>query len=344
MSTAAAAAEVPSLLVLGGTAFVGRAAVDDALARGWSVSTLNRGRSGGDRPEVQALHADRDDDAAVRGALAGRAYDLVLDVSGLNAARVAATAEALAGSCGLYAYVSTAGVYAEWPARDGLDEAGGLIEADPDDPSPPSMERYSEQKRGGELAALRAFGPDRALIVRPGVIYGPYENVRRCAYWLGRAAAGGPVLVAGAPDRPYQVVDVRDLVAWTLDALERGLAGAFTAVSPPGRDTWGDWIAACAAATGGAVEPVWADDDWLLEQGVEPWSGLPTWYPGGARLLATGRIEAEGFTARPLTETALGAWEALRDDPAGQPPESYRPAGLDRATELALVAAWRARG
>jgi 2'-hydroxyisoflavone reductase len=88
---------------------------------------------------------------------------------------------------------------------------------------------------------------------------------------------------------------------------------------------------------------VWADDDWLLEQGVEPWSGLPTWYPGGARLLATGRIEAEGFTARPLADTALGAWEALRGDPAGQPPESYRPAGLDRATELELVAAWRAR-
>ena len=196
-STAAAGADMPSLLVLGGTAFVGRAAVDDALARGWSVATLNRGRSGADRPEVEALHADRDDPASVRAALAGRAYDLVLDVSGLNAARVAATADALAGSCGRYGYVSTAGVYAEWPERDGLDETGALVEADPDDPSPPSMERYSEQKRGGELAAVRAFGPDRTLLVRPGVIYGPYENVRRCAYWLGRAAAGGPVLVGG---------------------------------------------------------------------------------------------------------------------------------------------------
>lgn len=36
------------LLVLGGTAFVGRAVVGAALGQGWDVTTFNRGRSGDD--------------------------------------------------------------------------------------------------------------------------------------------------------------------------------------------------------------------------------------------------------------------------------------------------------
>ena len=46
------------LLVLGGTSFVGRAVVEDALARGWSVTTLNRGH-GADVPGVDARRGDR---------------------------------------------------------------------------------------------------------------------------------------------------------------------------------------------------------------------------------------------------------------------------------------------
>ena len=40
------------MLVLGGSAFVGRAIVDDALARGWDVTTFNRGVTAAAEPRA----------------------------------------------------------------------------------------------------------------------------------------------------------------------------------------------------------------------------------------------------------------------------------------------------
>src|SRR3954465_4436807 len=68
------------LLVLGGTSFVGRAIVEDALARGFEVTLFGRGRTGTALfPDVERRVGDRDsgDYAALSGS-----WDAVADVSG----------------------------------------------------------------------------------------------------------------------------------------------------------------------------------------------------------------------------------------------------------------------
>jgi 2'-hydroxyisoflavone reductase len=72
-----------SLLVLGGSAFVGRAVVSEASARGWEVTTLNRGTSGYAHPEVTALHGDRLDETSLRP-VRDREWDLVVDTCALR--------------------------------------------------------------------------------------------------------------------------------------------------------------------------------------------------------------------------------------------------------------------
>ena len=47
------------LLVIGGTAFLGRHTVEEALRRGYQVTTFNRGLSGPDRLDLTAIHGDR---------------------------------------------------------------------------------------------------------------------------------------------------------------------------------------------------------------------------------------------------------------------------------------------
>jgi 2'-hydroxyisoflavone reductase len=68
------------ILILGGTQFLGRHTVDAALARGHDVTLFNRGQT---RPElfpnVEKLRGDRDGDLT---AIAGRAFDAVVDTSG----------------------------------------------------------------------------------------------------------------------------------------------------------------------------------------------------------------------------------------------------------------------
>ncbi|HEX6247503.1 MAG TPA: NAD-dependent epimerase/dehydratase family protein, partial [Nocardioidaceae bacterium] len=57
------------LLVLGGTRFVGRAVVEEALRRGDDVTVVNRGVSGPAQPGAETVHADRRDPAVLAAAL-----------------------------------------------------------------------------------------------------------------------------------------------------------------------------------------------------------------------------------------------------------------------------------
>src|SRR5579864_3826099 len=102
------------ILVLGGTHHVGRSVVEEALARGHTVTTLNRGTSGPPSPGARALHADRLDPDGVGRALGDSAWDAVVDTWSGAPSAVAQTASLLASRAGHYTYVSSRSVY-RWP-------------------------------------------------------------------------------------------------------------------------------------------------------------------------------------------------------------------------------------
>ena len=209
------------LLVLGGTRFVGRAVVLDALARGWTVTALNRGVSGPLPASVGQLTADRTDPTTLARALAGRSFDLAVDTWSGTPDVVQTAADLLAGRVGRLGYVSSISVYTEGRPPGG-DESWPTVETTPE------VTGYPADKRGGELAAAQAF-PD-AILARPGMILGPWENIGRLPWWLDRAARGGRIVAPGRPQRAIQYVDVRDLASWLLDALQGTVAGPFALV------------------------------------------------------------------------------------------------------------------
>ncbi|MEM5776689.1 MAG: NAD-dependent epimerase/dehydratase family protein, partial [Anaerolineaceae bacterium] len=99
------------ILIIGGTRFLGRAAVDAALAAGHEVTLFNRGISNPELyPQVEKIAGDRTVDAS---ALKGRTWDAVIDTSGYFPRAVRLVTEALAGSVGHYTFISTISVYAE---------------------------------------------------------------------------------------------------------------------------------------------------------------------------------------------------------------------------------------
>jgi 2'-hydroxyisoflavone reductase len=234
------------LLTLGGTEFVGRAVVEAALARGWDVTVFHRGRH--EPPAgVRSLHGDRTAPDGL-AALAGtdEEWDVVVDTWSAAPRVVRDAARLLAHRTRRYVYVSSSSVYA-WPAPAGYDEDSPLVaDASPD----AEQTDYARDKRGGELAVLEAFGAERSLLVRAGLILGPYENIGRLPWWLGRMARGGPVLAPGPRDLPLQYVDVRDLAEWTLGAAETGAAGPYNLISPSGHATMGTLLDACVEVTG----------------------------------------------------------------------------------------------
>lgn len=224
------------LLVLGGTRFLGRAVVADALARGWQVTTLTRGASGPPPAGVTARTGDRTT-AGGLAALDGGGWDAVVDTSGFVPRVVGASARALSGRVGHYVYVSSISAYPDWPDRP-VDGDTPVRDCPP--AAGPDDGDYGTLKAGCERAVTAVFG-ERATLVRAGLIVGPYEDVGRLPWWLSRVARGGEVLAPGRPDRPLQLVDARDLAAWMLTCASggaaAGLGGAFAAVGPSGSPT-----------------------------------------------------------------------------------------------------------
>ncbi len=323
------------ILVLGGTLFLGRDVVDAALANGHDVTLFNRGRTNPELfPDVEKLHGDRDGDLA---ALAGRAFDAVVDTSGYLPRVVEATLDAL-GDVGHYTFVSSVSVYADLSTPAGEDAATATLAEETEDYR---SEAYGPLKALSEQVVLARF-PD-AFVVRPGLIVGPWDPTGRFTYWPERFLEPGPVLAPAPVDAPAQVIDARDLAAWIVAAAERRLAGTFNGVAPP--TTRGELIETCRNAAGSSAEVVWVDPEFLVEHEVGEWMELPLWLhdPGYAAMLSTpvDRALAAGLAIRPLVETVAATleWIATGEHDRSDP----RPAGLAREKEQAVLAAWAAR-
>jgi nucleoside-diphosphate-sugar epimerase len=325
------------LLVLGGTHHVGRAVVETALARGDVVTTLTRGVSGPPAAGASALHADRTDRKALRTALADGEWDAVVDTWAGAPRVVRDAASLLADRVAHYGLVSSRSVY-RWPIPPGLDESAPVVDGDPDDSTD---DDYAVAKRGGELAALNAFG-DAALVARAGLILGPYEIVGRLPWWLHRIERGGQVLAPGPATRPLQYIDARDLAAWMLAAADRGLGGIFNTVSRPGHATMSSLLEAARSATRSDAKLVWAEPDVIESAGIAAWTELPIWAPPTGELagLHDGDVSAayrEGLYCRPVAETVADTWDWLMREGDPIPPVRYPPVGLDRDRERAVL-------
>jgi nucleoside-diphosphate-sugar epimerase len=300
------------LLVLGGTEFAGRATVEAGLARGWDVTVLNRGT----KPVPEGARALVGDRTAPGGlaALSRGEWDLVVDTWSRGPRAVRDAAEALKERAGRYVYVSTCSVYA-WPRPAGTGVEAPLVAGDPD----AEARAYPADKRGGELAVERAFGAERALLARAGLILGPYENVGRLPWWLLRMRRGGDVLAPGPPELPLAWVDVRDLAEWLLDAGSAGHSGPYDLVSPSGHATMGDFLETCRAVTGSEAVLRWLSPEQIEAAGIEPWTELPVWCPPGEMHAAmhtadVRRTVAAGLRCRPVAETIADTWAWLRDE------------------------------
>lgn len=333
------------LLVLGGTRFVGRHLVAAALARGHALTLVHRGRTHPDLfPEAEHLLGDRGGDLSF---LSGRRWDAVIDVNGYLPRQVRAAAGRLTGAVERYVFISTISAYADLSAPGAVEEA-------PLKP-PPAGEEQTEEVTGetyGWLKALcerevAAAFPGRALIVRPGLLVGPWDHTGRFAYWPWRFARGGEVLAPAAADSAVQLLDARDLGEWIVRQVEGGATGVYNATGPERPLTFGGILSTVREIAAPAVPPpaiTWVDPDFLLARGVSPWSELPLWLPGetGFNRVDNRRARAAGLTFRPLAETVRDTLRWLDGLGGALPVSADRSAQLTPEREAELLREWRA--
>ncbi|MEV4614178.1 NAD-dependent epimerase/dehydratase family protein [Kitasatospora sp. NPDC049258] len=319
------------ILILGGSKFLGRAYVLEALARGHEVTTFNRGVSGADQPGVEAVHGDRTSPADLERLVSGRRWDAVVDTSGQQPHDVATAARLLRSRADHYTFVSSIHAFTAWPAAP-VDESSPTHPCPAD--TPPDQPPGNPLKAGCERAVLEQFG-DRSLILNCGLLIGPHEPVGRLPWWLERIALGGRVLAPGDPDRALQLIDARDFAAFGLDLLERRASGRYITTGPVGRAGFRELLEHCIATTGSDAELVWTDDTTLLTAEVGPWVELPLWTPDlpdwqGTWQADSSRAVAAGLRSRPLAETVRDTWAWLQERGPSQEPwlQGDLPVGL----------------
>ncbi len=331
-----------TLLILGGTAFLGPELVEAARHAGYTVTLFNRGKTNPQLfPDVEKLRGDRRNDLK---ALEGRTWDAVIDTSGYFPKDVAASAKLLSKSVGLYVFVSTISVYGD-TSKPGIDERSPVAKTDQPDADKVTGANYGALKALCEEAAEKEM-PGKALVIRPGLIIGPGDTSDRFTYWPVRVARGGEVLAPGTPGDPVQFVDVRDLASWTIAMAGRGRTGVYNATGPKEPLTFGPMLAACREAAGSNATFTWVDAKTLEELKIAPWSDMPCWIPptgetAGSRRVNNGKAVGEGLAFRPLVETArdtLAWWKTLPEERRGKPK-----AGLSPEREAAALAAVRER-
>ena len=326
------------ILMIGGTAFVGRHITSAAIDAGHDVTLFHRGVTGaGLFPGATHLTGDRDGDLA---ALTNGSWDATIDVCAYFPRQVRSLATTLGGRAGTYVFISSVSAYSP-SVPPNYDETAALAAIDDPDATEVTNENYGGLKVACEQLSVQMFGLD-TTIIRPTYVIGPYDRSYRFTWWVDRLAKGGTVLAPGNPDDPIQLIDARDQAAFVISLLERSVTGTFHTVSPPPPFGFGQMLAAIAAEVAPpGTELAWIASDFLLEHGVDE-AALPLWAAGEGDSANMSRANpaaafAAGLTPRPLRDTVADIRAEDRVPGTGRPG-----VGLPAEREAELLARWAA--
>ncbi|MFD2443273.1 NAD-dependent epimerase/dehydratase family protein [Bacillus sp. CGMCC 1.16607] len=337
------------ILIIGGTRFLGRFIVEEGLKRNHEITLFNRGNNKDLFPNVEQVNGNRNQDIAL---LMNHKWDAVIDTCGYLPQSLDKSIDVLADQVDQYVFISSISVYRDFSKKDIKEDAECLpmtrAEADEltKDSDAAVMSHYGELKALCEQTLIERM-PGKSLVIRPGLIVGPYDATDRFTYWVHRVSEGGKILAPGNPNRMVQFIDVRDLAKWTIHMVEKKQTGIFNATGSDQELTMSEMLHSIKSGVDSDAEFIWAEDEFLLENEVGPWMELPLWIPEDKPLsdgkIMSGMLAAnidkalsEGLSFRPVSETAYDTLKWYKEYNNGQSMK----AGMNKDKENQLLEKW----
>jgi nucleoside-diphosphate-sugar epimerase len=270
------------VLVVGGTGFVGGAAVRRLLEGGHEVAAFHRGEASGG---AATIRGDRKDLAAHREAFARFSPDIALDTIAYTEAEARAFASVLGGLARRLVVLSSQDVYAPYARLLRLES--GPADHSPsteDSPLRARLHPYRSKASPGEMAydydkilvesAVRDGAGVPVTILRLPKVYGAGDPQRRLRPYLGRMRAGEREIRLDRAKAAWRwtrgaVEDVAEAIA--LAATDERAAGRVYNLGEEKAPSEAEWVRAIGEAAGwtGRVREVAREE--LPEDEREPY-------------------------------------------------------------------------
>jgi 2'-hydroxyisoflavone reductase len=321
-----------TILIIGGTRFLGRHIIElGRRTKGFKITYFHRGKTDpGLFPNIDCIYGDRNKDLEK---LKGNKWDAVVDTCGYFPGSVKKSAEYLKNMVQRYLFISTISVYNDF-SKSGISEKSELSHTDEPNAEKLTNENYGTLKVLCEKAVHDVYGKE-GLIIRPGLIVGPYDPSDRFTYWPVRTHVGGEVMAPSPPSSRIQFIDARDLAAFVLLLLVKNKSGIYNATGPEYELTMKEFLQSCNSLTGNRSRFTWVSEEFIAENKLD----LPVWVPGawaGINQVDCGKALKDGMRIRPLSATIRDTlkWHAARSA------EFVLKAGLKPEIEKNMLEKW----
>lgn len=320
------------VLILGGTQFVGRTIVEHLLSHKpeWKLTLCNRGKSA---PEVFAqlplIVADREE--GDMSAVSSQTWDVVIDVSSYYPDSLRDFLKSL--KAGRYVYISTASVYRMGEDKPPYSEQMPTVECPDEMRGNEEMLSYGMRKRACELELLEAAHLN-PVILRPSIIYGPYDPYDRHYYWLWRFHLNESLLVPESPAGFGNYTWVEDLAKMVAYAAENDLPESVYNTATHDPLSVEEICAIMKKVVGSDAQTVTLTADKLKELEIKPAADMPLWYENARLHLSTEwafRDFPDFFTD---LESTFSAWTTWHNEHSWHVPQRW----MDREREQQILA------
>jgi 2'-hydroxyisoflavone reductase len=294
--------------------------------------------------KIEQLVGDRNDDLS---ALQNRKWDAVIDNSGRRAEWTQKSAALLKENCDLYLYTSSTGVYYPYINSEFKETSKVLLSVPEGTSEEDQIEYdYGVMKANSEQEAIKQFGRDKTIIVRPTYMVGPADRTDRFIHWPERLSKGGEVLIPGKKDDPVQYIDVRDVAEWMIRLLEEKKSGTYNAVGPKKNQGMHDFVLEAQKAFDVESSFVQVDDYEFLKANrvhyLIPWIMPIENNAGSARINNQKAIE-NGLLFRPLTTSIKDIYNWWHSDAVSEERRSAFEGNSTTilAREKAIIEKWK---
>lgn len=272
-----------SVLILGGTNFIGRVLVEKLLQRNeYAITLFNRGkRNAGLFDNVPQIHGDRETDDYLK--IAEQHWDYIIDCSGYYPLSFDKLLHSLQGKVGRYIFVSTISVFdMESIINRTVDESEPILPCTETQKTSALPDAYGEKKAEMERILMQHTWLDK-IIIRPSLVYGKYDFTDRFYYWLWRAKFSASIMLPNGGTDSVGITYVDDLAGLIIASLS--IEKHHTTYNAITHDvTFKELLHTCTNLLGTKPSLISVNSHDITEKGVQPWQDVALWLNGDLRI------------------------------------------------------------